>query len=219
MKGAKGRQEFLDRAVGSARPGDRHLSTWRVPEPRAFSESDLQFLEIFTRDVAVALNTLELLVAEKASTAARPASRPFIRAVALPVDEILNEAVNVMERYIGPRTGSGRTIAAGFSAMPEISSKSSRRWARGWLPPRHILNHRKWHGHRWRGGGCCCVDEDNSVRSTGARFAGTVRMRGGGPAPKRLPGHVHGPQQRLRRDYRADIHLPDFVRIRVPCSS
>jgi CheY-like chemotaxis protein len=70
------------------------------PKPRAFSESDLQFLEIFTRDVAVALNTLELLVAEKASTAA--ASVEAIHsAVALPVDEILNDAVNVMERYIG----------------------------------------------------------------------------------------------------------------------
>jgi CheY-like chemotaxis protein len=60
----------------------------------------LQFLEIFSRDVAAALNTLELLVAEKASTAA--ASVEAIHsAVALPVDEILNEAVNVMERYIG----------------------------------------------------------------------------------------------------------------------
>ncbi|MCG8451410.1 MAG: response regulator [Pirellulales bacterium] len=70
------------------------------PEGNAFSESDLQFLEIFARDVAVALNTLELLAAEKASTAA--ASIEAVHsAVALPVDEILNEAVNVMERYIG----------------------------------------------------------------------------------------------------------------------
>ena len=81
---------------------DKVIGTFNVesPEPRAFSESDLQFLEIFTRDVAVALNTLELLVAEKASAAA--ASVEAIHsAVALPVDEILNEAVNVMERYIG----------------------------------------------------------------------------------------------------------------------
>ena len=81
---------------------DKVIGTFNVesPEPRAFSESDLQFLEIFTRDVAVALNTLELLVAEKAGTAA--ASVEAIHsAVALPVDEILNEAVNVMERYIG----------------------------------------------------------------------------------------------------------------------
>ena len=51
---------------------DRVTGTLNVesPEPRAFSESDLQFLEIFARDVAMALNTLELLAAEKASTAA-----------------------------------------------------------------------------------------------------------------------------------------------------
>jgi GAF domain-containing protein len=51
---------------------DRVTGTLNVesPEPRAFNESDLQFLEIFARDVAMALNTLELLAAEKASTAA-----------------------------------------------------------------------------------------------------------------------------------------------------
>lgn len=81
---------------------DEVIGTFNVEsaEARAFTESDLQFLEIFSRDVAVALNTLELLVAEKASAAA--ASVEAIHsAVALPVDEILNDAVNVMERYIG----------------------------------------------------------------------------------------------------------------------
>ena len=48
----------------------------------------------------VALNTLELLVAEKATTAAESVEA-IHSAVALPVDEILNDAVNVMERYIG----------------------------------------------------------------------------------------------------------------------
>jgi CheY-like chemotaxis protein len=81
---------------------DRVTGTLNVesPEPRAFTESDLQFLEIFARDVAIALNTLELLAAEKATTAA--ASVEAIHsAVALPVDDILNDACNVMERYIG----------------------------------------------------------------------------------------------------------------------
>jgi CheY-like chemotaxis protein len=81
---------------------DRVTGTLNVesPEPRAFSESDLQFLEIFARDVAIALNTLELLAAEKASTAAASVAA-IHSAVALPVDDILNDAVNVMERYIG----------------------------------------------------------------------------------------------------------------------
>jgi len=81
---------------------DEVIGTFNVesPEPHAFSESDLQFLEIFTRDVALALNTLELLVAEKASTAAESVEA-IHSAVALPVDDILNDAVNIMERYIG----------------------------------------------------------------------------------------------------------------------
>jgi CheY-like chemotaxis protein/PAS domain-containing protein len=81
---------------------DEVIGTFNVesPEPRAFSESDLQFLEIFSRDVAAALNTLELLAAEKACTT-QANVEAIHGAVALPVDEILNDAVNVMERYIG----------------------------------------------------------------------------------------------------------------------
>jgi len=81
---------------------DEVIGTFNVEsrERGAFTESDRQFLEIFSRDVASALNTLELLVAERAGTAA--ASVEAIHsAVALPVDEILNDAVDVMERYIG----------------------------------------------------------------------------------------------------------------------
>ncbi len=81
---------------------DQVIGTFNVESAEAneFTESDLQFLEIFARNVAIALNTLELLVAEKASTAA--ASVEAIHsAVAMPVDEILNNAVKVMERYIG----------------------------------------------------------------------------------------------------------------------
>jgi two-component system, sensor histidine kinase SagS len=81
---------------------DEVIGTFNVesPQARAFTESDLQFLEIFSRDVAVALNTLELLAAEKFSAAAESVEA-IHSAVALPVDEILNDAVNVMERYIG----------------------------------------------------------------------------------------------------------------------
>ena len=81
---------------------DQVIGTFNVesPEPNGFTETDLQFLEIFSRDVAVSLNTLELLVAEKATTAAE-SIEAIHGAVALPVDDILNDAVSVMERYIG----------------------------------------------------------------------------------------------------------------------
>lgn len=81
---------------------DKVIGTFNVesPKPRAFSEADLQFLEIFSRDVANALNTLELLVAQK-TNAAQMSVEAIHSAVALPVDEILNEAVHVMEKYVG----------------------------------------------------------------------------------------------------------------------
>lgn len=81
---------------------DKVIGTFNVesPAPGGFSATDLQFLEIFSRDVAAALNTLELLVAEKASTAAE-SIEAIHGAVALPVDDILNDAVGVMEKYIG----------------------------------------------------------------------------------------------------------------------
>lgn len=81
---------------------DQIIGTFNVESPEAdsFGESDLQFLEIFARDVATALNTLELLVAERATTTAKSVEA-IHSAVALPIDDILNDAVTVMESYIG----------------------------------------------------------------------------------------------------------------------
>lgn len=81
---------------------DEILGTFNVesPTPGAFNEHDLQFLELFSREVAVALNTLELLVAEKMTTATENTEK-ILREVAHPVDEILNDAARILERYIG----------------------------------------------------------------------------------------------------------------------
>ncbi len=145
---------------------DRVIGTFNVesPEPRAFSESDLQFLEIFTRDVAVALNTLELLVAEKASTAA--ASVEAIHsAVALPVDEILNEAVNVMERYIGhePEVVERlQRILGNARDIKQVIQKVGQRMAPSQAHPQPPEVERiSLEGRR-----ILLVDEDHSVRST-----------------------------------------------------
>lgn len=70
------------------------------PEVKAFSESDKQLLQIFAHDIAVALNTLELLVAQSTNTAQRSVLA-IHGAVAAPIDEILNDTVNVIENYIG----------------------------------------------------------------------------------------------------------------------
>jgi len=144
---------------------DEVIGTFNVEslEPRAFGESDLQFLEIFGRDVAVALNTLELLVAEKASTAA--ASVEAIHsAVALPVDEILNDAVNVMERYIGhePQVVERlQQILRNARDIKQVIQKVGQKMAPAQAlpqppePQRAALSGRR----------VLLVDEDNSVRS------------------------------------------------------
>ncbi len=81
---------------------DEILGTFNVesPRPGAFNENDLQFLELFSREVAVALNTLELLVAEKMTSVTQSTER-ILHEVAHPVDEILNDAAWILERYIG----------------------------------------------------------------------------------------------------------------------
>lgn len=70
------------------------------PDTNGFSRSDLQFLEIFSRDIAASLNTLELLEAQSAN-AAQQSVEAIHSAVALPIDDILNEAVLVLEKYMG----------------------------------------------------------------------------------------------------------------------
>lgn len=81
---------------------DEVLGTFNVesPRPHAFDENDLQFLELFSREVAIALNTLDLLAIEKASTV-NESTQKILQEVAHPVDEILNDAAWILERYIG----------------------------------------------------------------------------------------------------------------------
>ena len=69
-------------------------------QPNAFDVRDRQFLEIYARSVASALNTLELLLAEKlvATTASIEA---ISRELALPIDDILNDATVALDRYAG----------------------------------------------------------------------------------------------------------------------
>lgn len=81
---------------------DSVIGTINIESPKkdAFSPSDQQFLEIFARDVAVALNTLELLVAQR-NNAAHQSFEAIHAAVALPIDALLLDAVHLMEKYIG----------------------------------------------------------------------------------------------------------------------
>ncbi len=81
---------------------DQVIGSFNVesPEVGAFGEHDLQFLETFSRDIAIALNALELLVAQGANTAVQSVEA-IHAAVAMPIDMILCDAVSVIEKYIG----------------------------------------------------------------------------------------------------------------------
>lgn len=70
------------------------------PKPDAFDEKDRRFIEIYGRNIAAALNTLELLEAEKASTATA-SMEAISRELALPLDDILNDATTALDRYAG----------------------------------------------------------------------------------------------------------------------
>jgi len=81
---------------------DKVIGTFNVESPKvnAFGAEDLQFAEIFGQKIAAALHTLELLSAEKRSTASQ-SIEAVNREVAMPVDEILAAATAVLDRYIG----------------------------------------------------------------------------------------------------------------------
>ncbi len=90
---------------------DQVIGSFNVESPQvgAFKESDLQLLQIFSRDIARALNTLELLVTEKANSA-QASLEAIETAVGLPIDEILNDTVHVIENYIGQDANVSRRL-------------------------------------------------------------------------------------------------------------
>ncbi len=193
---------------------DQVIGTFNVesPEPHAFTESDLQFLEIFSRDVAAALNTLELLVAQQANTA-QASVEAIHREVALPVDEILNDAVNVMERYIGHEPGVAKRlqrILKNARDIKQLIHKVGQEMAPAeavpqfaQIPTRQLLRRRK----------VLVVDADEAVRSAAhnllERFGCVVETaHEGGEAVfmARNVGNEQGYDVIL-----ADINLPDMT--------
>jgi CheY-like chemotaxis protein len=81
---------------------DEVLGTLNVESSQVgtFTDRDKRFLELFGREVAMALNTLNLLAAQQASTASESCSL-LLREVAAPVDEILNDTFWILEKYLG----------------------------------------------------------------------------------------------------------------------
>ncbi|MCA9084309.1 MAG: response regulator [Planctomycetaceae bacterium] len=78
------------------------LGTFNVESPGigGFDQRDLEFLEMFGGVVAMAVNQLQLLVAEKVTTATASSDR-LRSEIAIPTDDILSSATAILEKYIG----------------------------------------------------------------------------------------------------------------------
>ncbi|WP_169976416.1 response regulator [Tautonia rosea] len=129
------------------------------PKPNAFDRRDQQFLEIYARNIASALTTLELLEAEKVSTA-RASVEAIVKELALPLDDILGDATTALDRYAGhdedivnrlrhllyrAREIRGLIRRAGATVLPE-GSRNAR-------PPKRLADAR-----------VLVVDADESIR-------------------------------------------------------
>jgi CheY-like chemotaxis protein len=103
--------------------GDEVIGTFNIesPRPNAFNQQDIQFAEIFSREIAQALHTLELLTAQTRCTATASVDE-VNRAVALPVDDILAATTALLARPEGHETETAdklKQILAGARAIKQ----------------------------------------------------------------------------------------------------
>ena len=79
---------------------DEVIGTLNVESPRVngFGASDLQFTELFSKEIAVALHTLDLLSAQLVCTAAQ-SIEAVNKEIALPLDEVLAGASVLLEKW------------------------------------------------------------------------------------------------------------------------
>jgi CheY-like chemotaxis protein len=152
---------------------DQVIGTFNVESPRvgAFGEEDLQFVELFCREIAAALHTLELLTAEKRSTATRSVE-VISREVALPVDDILAAATAVLDRYIGhdPEMGDKlRQILAGARSIKQRIQKVGE----GLAPPAPAGAEQPLQYPDLKGLRVLVADSDERVRRSAHSFLGS----------------------------------------------
>jgi two-component system, sensor histidine kinase SagS len=76
------------------------IGTFNVESPRAnaFGAEDLQFAELFSRELALALHTLQLLSIQELCTAGQAIER-VQRAIALPADELLSLSSRLLGKH------------------------------------------------------------------------------------------------------------------------
>jgi CheY-like chemotaxis protein/GAF domain-containing protein len=169
LEGAQGARSSLTVALIV---GDQVIGTFNVesPQPGGFGEQDLQFAEIFSREIANALHTLELLTAEQRSTAEKSIDA-INREVALPVDEILTTTSDVLDRWIGHEpelTEKLRHILASARAIKQCINKVGEDMA----PPGLLSGPEPAAHPRLKGLRVLVVDNDERVRRSAHSLLG-----------------------------------------------
>jgi CheY-like chemotaxis protein/putative methionine-R-sulfoxide reductase with GAF domain len=108
IEGAHGARSSLTIAL---REGDQIIGTFNVESPKSngFDEQDVQFVEIFCRELASALHTLDLLLTER-QTMASQSIEAIHHAVSIPVDDILSAATSLLDRWIGHDDEMAETV-------------------------------------------------------------------------------------------------------------
>jgi CheY-like chemotaxis protein len=99
IQGSHGARSSLTIAL---RDAEQIIGTFNVESPQfqGFTPQDVQFAEIFCRELASALHTLDLLLVEAKATATQ-SIEAINHAVSIPVDEILTATTCLLERWIG----------------------------------------------------------------------------------------------------------------------
>lgn len=188
---------------------DQVIGTFNVesPKPNAFGEDQLQFAEIFSREIADALHTLELLSAEKRSTATQSVDA-ISREVAMPVDEILTAATGLLDRYIGHEHEMAdklKQILKGARSIKQSIQKVGDHIA----PPSASCHRQETSPSRLRGMRILVADNDERVR----RSAHNILGRWGCVVETARDGQEALTMARLGNydTILADIRLPDLT--------
>lgn len=102
---------------------DEVVGTLNVESPRVggFGPEDLQFTELFSKEIAAALHTLDLLTAQQSCTASQ--SLDLInREIALPVDDVLASAAVLLQRIGESDPAAGEQLRRIIAGARQVKS-------------------------------------------------------------------------------------------------
>jgi len=172
IEGAKGARSSLTVALIW---GDRIIGTLNVESPQVdgFGPQDLQFTEIFCRELAAALHTLELLLMEKRTTAEQ-SIEAVSREVALPVDDILANATAILDRWIGHEPEMAEKLKSILSSA-RLIKQSIQKVGENMAPTaKSISNPGMEPSTKMRGMRVLVIDNDERVRRSAHSLLGRL---------------------------------------------